>query len=156
MTRRRRSPPERWTTTRLFLNGSRYSMKTESDVGMNSVHWPVPTWLSAIRITLKFCALSLVVRRKAPSMWSSWYSTFGLLGATTIGAANGFAVGMTRDSEDVKPSSEMTMYLFDLVRATFTLSRTSFSWKTSTSLERGVPSTWRQTASERRAESAVW
>src|SRR5258705_13953189 len=106
-----------------------------------------------MRMTLKFRALSLVVRRKAPSMWSSWYSTFGLLGATTMGAANGFAVGITRDSEDVKPSSEMTINFSDLERPTPTLSRTSFSWKTSTSLERGVPSTWRQTASERRAEA---
>src|ERR1700704_6504364 len=155
MTRSRRSPPERWTTTRSFLNGSRYSMKTESEVGMNSAHWPVPTLSSAMRITLKFRAFSLVVIRKEPSMWSIWYSTLALRGAMTIGVAKGLAVGTTRDSDDVNPSSEITMNLLDLVRPTPTLSRTSLSWNTSTSLDRGVPSTWRQTASARRAESAV-
>ena len=80
-------------------------MKTESLTGMNSVHFPVPISLSAKRITLKFWAPSFVVIRNAPLMWSSWYSTLAWRGATTTAAAKGFATGMTRDSDDVNPSS---------------------------------------------------
>ena len=88
-------------------------------------------------------------------MWSTEYSTSGRRGASTRGAAVGSAVGTTRHSEEVNPSAGMKTYFPLLERKTPTLWRTSSSWNTLTSCDRGWPSTWRHTALPRLAESGV-
>ena len=73
----------------------------------------------------------------------------------TRGSALGVAVEITRHSDDVNPSAGMKTYFPLRERNTVTLFSTLSSWNTFTSAARGVPSTWRQTALPRFAESAV-
>ena len=73
----------------------------------------------------------------------------------TRGPTAGLSVGITRHSDDVNPSAGMKTYLPLRERNTVTLFSTLSSWNTLASWARGVPSTWRQTAFPRLAESAV-